>query len=264
MRAFIVVIFLCTSLIAQESYRFGVFPHMPAENLYRVFSEVTKDLEAYIGHPVVLTTKPYFELYKEELEKGSYDIAFIQPFDYVGARMKQGYIPIANRAEKLTSILVVTNASAFSRIDQLKNRVIASAPASAAVTQMMIRSLERRGYDLENDFTLSYSKNHFVCLQKVIDGKAAACITAERAREQYAYEKGGENFRTLYESEALPHALFVVHPRVPEKIRRLLQERIIQWSDDEKGRLILARGNLLSFKKTDDQEYQAIQEFLQK
>lgn len=252
------------TLFARDVYRFGVFPHMPAHKLYDVYSNVARDLEKEAGKPFVLMTKPYYKLYKNELDRGVYDIAFVQPFDYIDVRKTQGYIPIARRSEDLRAVLVVAKASKYRDIDSIRNKIIASAPSTAAVTRMMMKELRDTSGKGLDEFTISYSKNHFVCLNKIVDSEAVACVTARRAVAYYDQVHKTDNFRIIHETEALPHALFVVHPRVPEHVRELLQERIVRWHEDEQGRLILKQGNLLIFKKTDDREYDTVRDFAKK
>lgn len=262
MRFIVVLIYICVSLSALETYKFGVFPHMPLKKLHEVYSPIAKDLEEHVDKHIVLMTKPYYKLYKAELNEGYYDIAFIQPFDYIEAREKQGYIPIAARAEELSAIMVVSKASTYKTIADIEDKIIASAPAEAAVTKMMLSDLSKQGHRPLDDFTISYSKNHFICLQKVVDGEAVACITASRAVKYFNQEKGMDNFRVVYSTQKLPHALFVVHPRVSQKIREKFQKRILLWDKEEKTRAMLQKGMLLNFKKTTDADYDRIREFI--
>ncbi len=248
---------------AQEEYKFGVFPHMPLNKLHEVFSSVTQDLEKEIGTPIRLMSKPYYKYYTGELNKGLYDIAFIQPLDYPQAHEKQGYIPIARRGEDLKALLVVLNTSSFKDVDDVKSKVIASAPSGAAVTEMMMRSLHNDGFQVMDNFTLSYSKNHFICLQKVIEKKASACITAKRALNFFNQEVGkGNKFRIIYETRPLPHALFVVHPRVSSSVREIIKKRILAWNADTKGKELLRKGRLLQFVEAKDQDYDVVRQFL--
>lgn len=262
MRSFILMICICFGLFAQESYKFGVFPHMPLEKLHEIYSPIADDLEEHVCKKFILMTKPYYKLYKDELNEGVYDIAFIQPFDYVQAHKEQGYIPIARRKQDLKAILVVSKASKYMSISDIKDKVIASAPAEAAVTQMMFIDLKKQGYRVLDDFTISYNKNHFRCLQKLVDSEAVACITAQRAVEYFNNEKKSNAFRTIYTTEALPHALFVVHPRVPKEIREEIKNRILSWNKDERSKEMLTKGNLLDFVETIDSDYDRVREFL--
>ncbi len=263
MRLLIFLLFTYVLLCAEEAYKFGVFPHMPLKKLHAVYNPIALDLEKSVGTPVILMSRPYFRLYKEELNTGLYDIALIQPFDYLDAQEKQGYIPIARRSEDLKAILVVAKASEYQKISDVKDKVIASAPAEAAVTRLMLADFDKEGYRVHDNFTISYSKNHFICLQKVVNAQAAACITAKRAVMYFNQEKGVDGFRTIHSTQSIPHALFVVHPRVPKDVREKFQKRIIEWSQNREGRKMLQRGQLLSFKKTEHSEYEQMKSLLE-
>ena len=134
---FILTVFLSLNVLAENIYKFGVFPHMPLKKLHSVFSTVTEDLQEELNRPIILMTKPYYKQYKDELNKGLYDFAFIQPLDYVQASQLQDYIPLARRAEDLKAIMIVQKASNYENIADIKDKVIAAAPAEAAVTQFI-------------------------------------------------------------------------------------------------------------------------------
>jgi len=262
MRILILLAIFSFILVADEKFRFGVFPHMPLMKLHAVFDTVREDLQEQIDRPIVLMTRPYYRQYKNELNRGLYELAFIQPLDYAQAHDLQGYIPIARRAEDLKAIMVVLKASTYNKLSDVKEKVIASAPAEAAVTQMMLSSMKKKGHKVLDEFTISYSKNHFICLQKVVDGEAAACITARRALNFFNQEKGIDGFKVIYETQPLPHALFVVHPRVSEARREKIQQRILHWGSDKKGRLMLKKGRLLNFVKATDSDYDVVRTFM--
>lgn len=249
------------SVWGAEPYRFGVFPHMPLKKLHEVYSVMLEDLEDEIHNPVQLMSRPYYALYREELLKGLYDVAFIQPMDMIDAVKEQGYIPVARRSNDLHAILVVLKGSSYQKIDDVKNKVIASAPSEAAVTELMLHSFENKGFHVLDEFTIAYSKNHFACLQKLLDNQASACITAERALEYFNREVKNDAFKVIYRSESIPHAMIVVHPRVPKMVRDKIQERLLHWKEKKKGREFIATDNLFDFSMMRGDELQRLKAF---
>lgn len=257
---FMLLCIICISCVcAQESYKFGVFPHLPLKKLHTMYSPVSDDLQRYTDKPVTLMSKPYYKLYKQELDSGLYDIAFVQPFDYIQAREKQGYIPLVRRAKNLEAIIVVNANADFQNIDDIKNGIIASAPSTAAVTRMMLRELEMKGYQVLDDFTISYSKNHFICMQKVLNGKALACITAKRTLNMFLKDKNKDTFRILYTTQSLPHVLFIAHPRVSKDVRETLTTHLLEWNEDSDLKLAKEK-----FIEASDKDYDAVRDFLKK
>ena len=239
----------------------GVFPHMPATRLLQVFTPVADDFSRALGKPVKLRTRPDFEQFTAELQAETYDIAFIQPLDYVWLHDRHGYLPLARRDAPLQTVIIVNADSPIRNLDDLKGRILAQAAPRAAVTQIIAAALKAEGYDIDKDFRRSYSANHFACIQKVITGEADACGTAARALAHWTDVKRQHAFRVIYAAPDMPHALFVVHPRVPADERRILLETILSWPHTEHGREILSRGELLPFVRATDADYDPVRRF---
>lgn len=239
----------------------GVFPHMPPTRLLQVFSPIAADFSAHLGKPVKLRTRPDFEQFVQELQAETYDIAFIQPLDYVWLHKRHGYLPLARRDAPLQTVIIVRNDSKIENINDLKGKVLAQAAPRAAVTQIIAAALTKEGIDIDKDVRRSYSNNHFACIEKVLTRDADACGTALRALAHWEGVKDARQFRIIYEAPVMPHALFVVHPRVPESERKIILDTILSWPLTEAGRKILSRGELLPFTRATDADYDPVRRF---
>lgn len=239
----------------------GVFPHMPATRLLQVFTPVAADFSLALGTQVRLRTRPDFTQFAEELKAETYDIAFIQPLDYVWLHQRHGYLPLARRDAPLQTVIIVRGDSELQTLEDLKGKTLAQAAPRAAVTQIIAADLKAQGFDLDRDIRRSYSTNHFACIQKVLTREADACGTALRALAHWKDVKPEQEFRIIYSAPDMPHALFVVHPRVPEKQREILLETILSWPDTEAGRKILSHGELLPFTRATDADYEPVRRF---
>lgn len=245
-----------------EALLFGVFPHMPATRLFEVFSPIADEFSRVLQRPVKLRSKPDFTEFEQQLQAEVYDIALIQPLDYVWLHDKHGYLPLARRGVPLRTVIIVARNSEVQSIQDLRGKTIAHASRRAAVTQIATAALRAEGLDPDKDIQRSFSRNHFACMQKVLTGQAAACGTARRALAHWEEVKLRDRFRVIYSAPEMPHALFVVHPRVPLEQRRRLSEEILSWPDTESGRKILSRGKLLPFVKAVDADYDRVREFV--
>lgn len=161
----------------QASYQFGVFPHLAAGQIENVFAPMAADLSRAIGRTVGLKTKPTFEAFMEELDGQVYDIAFVQPFDYVWAHDKHGYIPLARRGEPLTGLIVVKTDSPLRSLGELKGKKIGLPPEVAAVSHLTKMALLQAEIDPRTDIKLQYYKAHDSCLQQLLIGGIDACGT---------------------------------------------------------------------------------------
>ncbi|MEJ2141860.1 MAG: PhnD/SsuA/transferrin family substrate-binding protein [Gammaproteobacteria bacterium] len=72
-----------TALSAKKEYTMGVFPHLPPRQLEKVFAPMAKDLGNAINRHIILRTNTTYKKFAHNLDNEKFDIAFIQPFDYV-------------------------------------------------------------------------------------------------------------------------------------------------------------------------------------
>lgn len=264
--AWVLALLLCTiaapfSVAADRAgktgYILGVFPHLPPRELEKVFSPIAADLADAIDRKVVLRSSTTYERFMENLDEQIFDIAFVQPFDYVRVADRFGYQPLATRNQKLATIVVVNSESALSTLDDLRGKRIALPPPSAAVSHLLVAQLREKGMEPGVDVMLSHHRSHISCMQQVLIGEADACGTAAPARRFFEH-KMNVSLKVIDRTNEIPHTLFTIHPRVPAHDRELIQQRILTWADSEEGRQILARGSLKPFVPVSDKDYDIV------
>jgi len=120
--------------VPDGQYIMGVFPHLPPRQLEKVFSPMASDLGKAVNQRIILRTNTTFERFSQSLDTQVFDIAFVQPFDYVRIADKYGYRPLAARSEELAAMLVVKEDSPLNKLQDLRGMKIALPPAVAAVS----------------------------------------------------------------------------------------------------------------------------------
>lgn len=246
-----------------EPYVFGAFPHLPPRELEKVYAPIAADLGRALGRAVEFRSASSFDNFIGKAIEESYEIVFVQPFDYVKLHDEHGYVPLATRGEPLSAIFVAVDASPLKTVADLRRNVVATPPESAAVTLLARDYLARNGIDPDKDITVQFHRSHVSCLQQVVIGDAAACATAAPALRFFEHRMNTK-LKTLGASEAIPHTLFAVHPRVPEAERARLLATILHWGDTEEGRRMLEAGQLTPFVEIDDAAYNRVREMLKK
>ena len=245
-----------------KPYEFGVFPNLPHGQIYDIHAPMAQDFEAKLGRQVRFSTQPDYASFGKELRKETYDIALVQPFDYVDAHDKHDYLPLARRGEALEAVIVVRQDSSLKNIQDLKGRIVSNPPPDAAVSQLTSMAFREADIDPQTGVQRYYGKNHFACLQSVVIGAADACGTSEQALRTIGKEKYTDRFRILHKSAPIPHSLFVAHRRVPQKDRDILLRTILGWPNTEKGRQILERGQFKPFVAAKDSEYEVVRRYI--
>lgn len=244
----------------EGQYQMGVFPHLPARELEKVFSPMAADMASGTGTQIQFRSSSTYRKFMEQLDQEVWDIAFLQPFDYVRAHDTHGYIPLATRQEMLASIVVVLPDSTIKSAADLKGKKIALPPLVAAVSLLTRAALQEAGLDPDKDVVISHHKSHVSCMQQVVLKNADACGTAAPA-VRFFKSKHKKELRTVMESKKIPHTLFAVHPRVPEKTRQKLREIILGWGSTEVSKEMLKRGRLKPFRVIADSDYDIVRKF---
>jgi len=246
-----------------KPYDLGILPYLPLTQIHELYGPIAADLSAKLGRQVRLSSKADYSSFREALRRQTYDISFVQPFDYVDAHDKYGYLPLARRAELLEAVIVVRPDSPLKAIKDLEGRTIATPPEDAAVSHLTSMALRDAGIDPLTGVKRYYGKNHFACLQSVVIGAADACGLAEGALRTIEKERQvTDRFRILHQTGSIPPPLFVVHGRVARKDRATILRTILDWPNTEPGRKIIERGRFTPFIVASDAEYEVVRRYL--
>lgn len=245
------------------AYQLGVFPHLAAGQIENMFAPMAADFSKAVERPVVLKTKTSFEAFMAELDKQTYDIAFVQPFDYVWAHDKHGYIPLARRGEPLAGLIAVKPDSALRTLKDAKGKTIGLPPEVSAVSHLTKMALLQVKLDPRTDVRLQYFKSHDSCLQQLMIGEIDACATAAYPL-RFFENKWNAKFRVLAETQTISHSLFIAHPRLSEAHREAIRKTILSWAETDSGRQLLEKGELKPFIAVTDAEYESVRAYSRK
>lgn len=241
----------------------GVFPFISAKRLEKVFAPIAAELSQAMECALRFRSASSFESFMNKLGNGEYDVAFVQPFDYVQIARTQGYIPLVARSEGLHAVIVTLKDSEVRNIGDLKGRVIALPPSVAAVSYLAMGMLEKAGLNVPEDVALLHSKNHDSCMHKVLIGKVDACATAATTLRRLE-ARHHRKLSVIARSEALPNALFVVRGDISHKKYHQLQQKMLNLKLSSSTKKMFTNGEENPFRITDDSEYNIIREYCNK
>ncbi|TCK18809.1 phosphonate transport system substrate-binding protein [Thiogranum longum] len=242
---------------------FGVFPFLPPTQLETLFVPVAIDLSRTIRRPVQFRTRPSFAEFDDEVARQTYDLVFMQPFSYARLARQNGYESFVRSATPINAVFVTTEDSPVKTIDDLRGRVLATPPASAAVTLLGLQLLLENHLQPGKDIRLDNRNSHFSCIRRIRIGKAAACVTAKHPLGVFE-QKSGIHLRTIAESETIPASTYAIHRRVDPVLRDKLAQRIIGWKDNEEGQKILKDFRHSYYIPSRDSDYDPVRNILDK
>ena len=243
----------------KPSYTLGVFPHMPPQELESVFGPIAAAISKAIDADVTFKSASTFQMFMDKLDEQTFDIAYVQPFDYVYIADKYGYKPLAAISEPLATMFVVKVDSNIEGLDDLRGKKIGFPPPVAAVSYLGKAYLKQKGIDLNKDIKISHYKSHLSCLQQVVIGSIDVCGTAAPMVRYFQYRMGLHT-KVIGESASIPHSLFSTHPRVTDEDRKKILEVILSWSKTEQGKEMLKRSKLNSYNAISDDAYDVVRD----
>ena len=241
----------------KHEYTFGVFPHLPPRQLEKVYAPVAKEFSEILGREVHLRSNSSYQNFMDNLDQGTFDIAFVQPFDYVRVADKLGYKPLATRIEDLSTIFVVAKDSALKSAKDLKGKTIALPPKVAAVSRLTMDYLKKLNLTPGKDVTITHHRSHVSCMQQVIIQAADTCGTAAPALRFFEH-KMKVDLDVVAETKSIPHALFAAHPKLSEQEYNKIKSAILSWSKTKRGQALLKHGKLSPYKDIKDEDYNIV------
>ena len=268
--ALVFVLALCLAAVngaghAQaDNYRFGVFPFLPAKALSAIFSPMSSAFETALGKDISFRTKVNLDDFKEAMESRQYDIAYLNPTQYIRAHDAGGYLPVARVSAPLTAILVVRRDSDFRTAADLKGRTVGLVGGPKAVDPLsMLITLGFLDRDLQmgSDWSAHYYKNPYACLQGVLLAKVDACGALPVALSRLDPDVRAK-YHVVFETQSIPHSLIVVRSDFPEGDLETLRSTILGWQQTEAGQEILRGLGLGPFVAVSDRDYDIVREML--
>jgi phosphonate transport system substrate-binding protein len=239
----------------QKALSFGVVPQQAAIRLAEHWGPLLAEISRRSGVALEFRTAPGVPGFEENLGKGGYDLAYMNPYHYVVFHTASGYRAFAKEKDrKLKGILVVKKESTYRKLADLAGKtVVFPAPAAFAASILPQAEFGRLKIPIEAKFVASHDSVY----RAVASGHQEAGGGIQRTLEASPAEVR-DALRVLSETPAYtPHAI-AAHPRVsPEVVVRLL-DAMVSLSADETGQRLLAPLAFKGIAAAQDREWNDI------
>lgn len=232
---------LCTSLSwihlshsEERAYTMGVVPQFEIRKIREIWQPILDDLHENTGIRLILLGSANIPAFEQELDRGSYDFAYMNPYHALKANEKTGYQALLrDLSRNLQGILVVNKNSAIQRVEDLAGQKIAfPAPNALGASLLMRAELERK---FKIQFTPVYVKTHGSVYLNVLVNHTAAGGGVMRTFKQQprGYQQA---LKILYRTTPVPSHPLMAHPRVPTEVVTAIQQGIIKLSQTKMGK----------------------------
>lgn len=242
--------------IAQtQEISFGVVPQQSASELAKAWIPVLQELAVRSNTKISFRTAPSIPAFEEQLKRGEYDLAYMNPYHYTVFSKTTGYRAFAKeKGRRLVGIVVVAKDSPITDIHQLRGKSVAfPAPAAFAASILPRAEFSRHGINID----AKYVSSHDSVYRGVAQGLFAAGGGIRRTLEAISPEVSGR-LRVLATTPTyIPHAI-AVHPRVPQAVVSRILAAMESMGRDEAGLKLLEPLSFKGIEAAGDKEWDEI------
>ena len=235
-----------------EPLSVGITPLKPAARLAEEWTPLLDEVAKRSGLELRFRTATSIPAYGERLEKGEYDIAYMNPYDYQLYSASPGYRAfVRERGQPLEGVLLVRKDG---RIKELRdiNGARVSFPTPLAFAASLLTQAEMLKQGIKVD--AKYVQSHDSVLKSVAAGNFEAGGTILKVL-QTADPALAADLRVLHKTAAYPSHPFTAHPRVSVEVVDKLRQAFNSLHNDEVGRKLLAGVTFKGFESATDRDY---------
>jgi len=239
----------------------GIVPQQSPFQLMKVWNPIIKYLEKETGEKVVLKLECSFPKFESELYSGKYDIAYMNPYHYVIAHKKIGYIPMVRASENLAGIVVVNKNSNITDISMAKNKTFLFPAINAFAATILVKYelLAYYGIDIDKQNKVLYVNSHNSVYKGVARGVGNFGGGIERTLKSINDKESTDRLTILYKTKDYPSHPFAVSPNINEKVKEKFTNALLNMPKE-----LLNSLSIKQILKTNDAQYDSIRDLVKK
>jgi phosphonate transport system substrate-binding protein len=240
-----------------KNLTFGVVPQQSPIKLKRDWQPVIDYLEKATGDTIKLKIERSIPEFEKVLYSGGYDIAYMNPYHYVVAHKKQGYIARVRDEKNVVGILVVRKDSGISDISMLKGKqfLFPSPDAFAATLLNKYELFKKYGINVEHEEKLRYVNSHDSVYKGVARGVGDVGGGVQRTFDDLDDIKAKELLTIIYKTKAYPSHPFAMKPSVSDKTKTKVVKAFMEIPPQ-----LLKSLTIKHLVETKDSDYDAVRD----
>ena len=223
--------------VAAESYIFGVSPQFEQRRLFSTWKPIVDELAKRSGLDLRLVTPLTLAEYERNLNNGTYDFVYVNPYHVVRLADRQRYLPLVHDKVPLRGILVVRKDDPIKSPAELDGKTLAIPSFNALGASLLVRA------DLEHLYGARIKpmvvNTHSSVYLTVANGLAAAGGGVEKTLQQQDASVR-ELLRVLYVTRDMPSHPVAANHRVPAEVRERLKRAFLELAASESGKAMLS------------------------
>jgi phosphonate transport system substrate-binding protein len=229
------LILSATSALA-GTYSIGVAPQFESRRMFAIWQPIIGELEKRTGHQFKLVVPLTVTDFERELEKGSYDFVYANPYHIVRLSQKQAYLPLVRDKLPLRGILVVRKDSPVRNLKELDGKSLAVPSPNAIGASLLIRA------DLEHFHGIRMKmvnvKTHSSVYLNVLNGLTEAGGGVEKTLGEQD-QPVQDALRVIYTTREMPSHPVAAHSRVDQAAREQVRRALLELAATPAGKALL-------------------------
>lgn len=246
------------SVRAEGSYTFAVVPQYEQRKLFAIWKPIVDDVALRSGVALRLVATLTVAEFERELNKGTFDFNYANPYHILRQSKHQGYIPLVRDSTPLQGILVVPRDGPVRSPADLDGKTLAVPSPNALGASLLLRS------DLEQLYQVRVGvldvKTHSSVYLNVAKGLADAGGGVQKtfAEQDDAVR---DALRIIYTTRPMPSHPVSAHPRVPKRVREAVRQALLDLGATPAGRELFAEVPMAQPVATSMEDYAVMQDW---
>lgn len=237
--------------------KIGVVPQFSPKRIMTIWSPIIEELEQKTGYKFQIVGTPNIPEFEKEYQKGTYDIAYMNPYHSVVANQTQGYEAVLHDGTKsLFGVLVVKKEDAIKDVKELDGEKLSFPAPNALGASLLMRTELKTIHNI--NIEPIYVKTHTNSYLSVLEGKTRAGGGVLRTFNELGDDIKNQ-LRIFYETQKTPPHPIVVHPRVDKETRAAIVNALLEMGEEEALNAYLEKIPIKKITKTNQEAYKMLE-----
>lgn len=236
---------------------FGIAPQQSPSTLVRIWGPILREVGDEAGVKLVFKTAPDVSTFEKRLMKGEYDIAYMNPYHYIEAHKKQGYLPLLHaRDRQLRGILVTRRDAPYHAIADLSGQALAfPAPAAFAASILVRAEFARQQVPITPKYVASHDSVYLDVARGLFPAGGGIMRTFNALSPTIR-----DQLHVIYVSRGYtPHAIAIL-PDIPAETAARIQAAFISLDKSTQGRQLLAPMEIKGWVAAQDSDWDDVRD----
>ena len=236
----------------------GVVPQQSPLKLLKVWKPIADHLSSQIGEKVTFKTEKSINKFEEILYNGGYDFAYMNPYHYIVANKRQGYVAEVRATKNIKGILVMKRKGDLKRLQEKDVRYLFPSPNAFAATLLTKHELVQKfNVDLDTLDKALYVNSHDSVYKGVSRGVGDIGGGIERTFKNLSDTRIKENLKIIHTTKEYPSHPFAFKPSMDKEVKQRIINALLSMPDE-----LLKALSIQHLIKINDADYNSVKELI--